>query len=80
MALTAVDLTPRIGSEIKVDVETLLSGGVAGEIRDLLVERGVLIARGLDLTDDQQRALPSRPPRSAPRTCRPIPWVRRCRW
>jgi alpha-ketoglutarate-dependent taurine dioxygenase len=55
MALTAVELTPRIGSELKVDRDTLLSGEIAGEIRDLLVQRGVLIARGLDLNDDQQR-------------------------
>lgn len=56
MALTAVDLTPRIGSELKVDVDALMSGAVAGEIRDLLVQRGVLIARDLHLDDDQQRA------------------------
>lgn len=59
-ALKAVDLEPRIGSELKVDKDTLLHGDVAGAIRDLLVRRGVLIARGVHLTDDEQRALARR--------------------
>jgi alpha-ketoglutarate-dependent taurine dioxygenase len=57
MALTTVDLTPRIGSEIKAELDTLLSETTAGAVRDLLVQRGVVIVRGLELTDDQQRAL-----------------------
>jgi alpha-ketoglutarate-dependent taurine dioxygenase len=56
MALTAVELTPRTGSELKIDVRALLSGEHAQEIRNLLVERGVLIVRDMPLTDDQQRA------------------------
>ncbi len=59
-ALKAVDLTPRIGSELLIDKETLLHGDVAGAIRDLLVARGVIIARGLHLNDDEQRALARR--------------------
>jgi alpha-ketoglutarate-dependent taurine dioxygenase len=59
-ALKTADLEPRIGSELKVDKETLLHGDVAGEIRELLVQRGVLIARGLHLTADEQRALARR--------------------
>ncbi len=59
-ALKAVDLEPRIGSELKIDKETLLHGDVAGAIRDLLVARGVIIARGLHLNDDEQRALARR--------------------
>jgi alpha-ketoglutarate-dependent taurine dioxygenase len=55
MALTTVKLTPKIGSEIKADAKTLLSGGaVAKEIRALLEERGVVVVRGLNLTDEEQ--------------------------
>lgn len=57
MALEVTDLTPRVGSEFRVDRDALLSGAHAQEIRDLLVRRGVIIARGLHLTDDEQRAL-----------------------
>jgi alpha-ketoglutarate-dependent taurine dioxygenase len=56
MALTTIDLKPRIGVEIKTDLHTLLSGAASAEIRDLLVQRGVLIARGIAMTADQQRA------------------------
>ncbi len=38
------DLTPRIGSEIETDIDTLLSGKVSERIRALLEERGVLLA------------------------------------
>ena len=57
MALQAIDLTPRVGSEFRIDRDVLLSGAQAQDIRDLLVQRGVIIARGLHLTDDEQRAL-----------------------
>lgn len=57
MALEVTDLTSRVGSEFRVDRDALLSGAHAQEIRDLLVRRGVIIARGLHLTDDEQRAL-----------------------
>jgi alpha-ketoglutarate-dependent taurine dioxygenase len=54
--LDAIDLTPRIGSAIDLDADTLLAGTRAAEIRDLLVERGVVVMRGAHFTDDQQRA------------------------
>lgn len=57
MALQAIDLTPRVGSEFRIDRDVLLSGAQALQIRDLLVQRGVIIARGLHLSDDEQRAL-----------------------
>jgi alpha-ketoglutarate-dependent taurine dioxygenase len=53
--LETIDLTPRIGTEIKIDAETLVSGRHAAEIRALLQQRGVIIVRGADLTKDQQR-------------------------
>lgn len=54
--LTAVDLTPRIGTEIKADVATLLSGRHRTELRELLERRGVLVFRQLNLDDEQQMA------------------------
>jgi alpha-ketoglutarate-dependent taurine dioxygenase len=52
--LDVVDITPRIGSEIKTDVETLLSGQQAATIREILEQRGVVFFRGLTLSDEQQ--------------------------
>lgn len=54
--LTQRDLAPRIGSELGASVETLLSGAVSEQIRALLEERGVVIFRELNLTDEQQIA------------------------
>ena len=53
----ATDLTPLIGTEIRADLEGLLSGRYAQEIRALLEHRGVLAIRGLNLDDDQQQRL-----------------------
>ncbi|OBH48289.1 taurine catabolism dioxygenase [Mycobacterium mantenii] len=55
--LEVVDLTPRIGSEIRTDLETLLSGREAATIRDVLERRGVVFFRGLDIGDEQQVAI-----------------------
>lgn len=60
MAIEAIDLTPRIGSELKVDLDTLLNGDVIDDIRSILVQRGVVIARNIHMNDDQQRAFTSR--------------------
>lgn len=56
MGLKITNLKPRIGSLIEADRETLLSGAAAGEIRELLEQRGVLVMRGIDLNDDEQLA------------------------
>ncbi|MFV8816972.1 TauD/TfdA dioxygenase family protein [Haliea sp. E17] len=56
MAIAAKTLSPLVGSQIDIDLETLLEGSLREEIRALLVERGVLIARDLEMTDAQQRA------------------------
>jgi alpha-ketoglutarate-dependent taurine dioxygenase len=53
---TTVELTPRIGSEIRTDRKTLLEGVAAAEIRRLLEERGVLVFRELGLTEEEQIA------------------------
>lgn len=55
MALLAKDLKPEIGSELAIDTATLVAGTHASEIRELLVRRGVLIMRGLEMSDAQQR-------------------------
>ncbi len=55
MAFTSLELEPRIGSELKISKESLLSGAHALDIRALLVQRGVLVMRDLYLTDDEQR-------------------------
>lgn len=54
--LEVADLTPRIGTEVKADVASLLSGRYAAELRALLEERGVLVFREINLDDDQQKA------------------------
>ena len=49
-------LTPRIGTEITIGLESLLDGRCAAELRGILEKRGVLIFRGLNLEDSQQLA------------------------
>jgi alpha-ketoglutarate-dependent taurine dioxygenase len=57
MVLKTENLTPRIGTEIKADAQTLLRGGaVAAEVRAVLEARGVVVVRDLNFTDDQQLA------------------------
>jgi alpha-ketoglutarate-dependent taurine dioxygenase len=52
-----VDLTTKIGSELKTDLDTLLSGRAAETIRAALERRGVIYFRGLNITDEQQVAI-----------------------
>ncbi len=54
MSYTTVDLTPRIGTEVKTDLATLTNGSIARELRALLEQRGVLLFRGLNITDADQ--------------------------
>jgi alpha-ketoglutarate-dependent taurine dioxygenase len=56
MTLAWTPLTPKIGAELQVDAAGLLDGSHAQDIRDLLVERGVVIARNIGFDDEQQRA------------------------
>jgi alpha-ketoglutarate-dependent taurine dioxygenase len=53
MDLETVNLSPRIGVEIKTDAATLLGGAHAPEIRRLLDRHGVVIARGIDFDDTE---------------------------
>ena len=57
MSTEIVDLKPRIGSEVHVELDALIGGTFARQLRTLLVARGVLVFRNLDITLDQQRAV-----------------------
>jgi alpha-ketoglutarate-dependent taurine dioxygenase len=50
------DAAPKIGSLIRTDKTTLLSGTRAGEIRELMERRGVVVFPRIDLTDEEQIA------------------------
>lgn len=54
MSLQVIDQTPHVGSEIRTDVDTLLRGAEAQNIRATLEQRGVVFFRGLDINDAQQ--------------------------
>ncbi len=54
MSYTTVDLTPRIGTEVRTDLATLTSGTIARDLRVLLEKRGVLLFRGLRIADEDQ--------------------------
>ena len=56
MTFTTIDLAPRIGTEIRADVATLMSGSKAQEIRQLLEDRGVVAFREINLSDAEQVA------------------------
>jgi alpha-ketoglutarate-dependent taurine dioxygenase len=54
MALETRELTPRIGTEVSATKDQLLRGELREEIRELLEQRGVLLFRELNLTDEEQ--------------------------
>lgn len=56
MTLTALELTPDTGSEIKIGREELLSGKHSEDIRKYIRERGVIIIRDAYLDDDELRS------------------------
>lgn len=51
-----VDLAPKIGSAIHADKATLLSGKHAGDIREIMERRGVIVFPEINLTDEEQIA------------------------
>jgi alpha-ketoglutarate-dependent taurine dioxygenase len=57
MTLASVELSPRMGSEVKIAKADLLSGAHAREIRALLDARGVLLFRGVAPNDGELRAI-----------------------
>lgn len=56
MPLKAIELKPRVGSEVIADVDALLSGEHASELRDLLEQRGMLLFRRINLSEAQHVA------------------------
>lgn len=48
------DLTPLVATEVRTDAETLLSGEIAEDIREILERRGVVVFPEINLTDEQQ--------------------------
>jgi len=50
------NIKPEIGSEVKADPAILTSGRIAADLRALLIERGVLVFRDLEITSEDQRA------------------------
>lgn len=55
--LSAVDLTPRVGSEIRITKTELLTGRAAPEIRRLLERRGVIVFREVHFSYDDLRSV-----------------------
>jgi alpha-ketoglutarate-dependent taurine dioxygenase len=49
-----IELSPRVGSEIRADRPGLLNGDYSKKIEKLLVQRSALVFRGLFLTDQEQ--------------------------
>jgi hypothetical protein len=54
MNFEVVDLTERTGSEIRTDVETLLTPEAAGRVREVLLDRGVVVFKKIGLSDEEQ--------------------------
>lgn len=57
MSVETIRLRESIGTEVRCSVSELLTPQVAARVRELLVERGVLVFKQLNLSDDQQRVL-----------------------
>ena len=54
MALQTTDVTPLIGTELKIDKATLLSGEQSDAIRELLRQRGVVFVRDANISEEEQ--------------------------
>lgn len=54
---TQCELSPKIGTKIITDRETLLSGAIARDLRLTLHERGVLIFGAMNLSDEEHHEL-----------------------
>lgn len=57
MSFQAINLKDDIGAQIRTDIETLLTPEIAQQVRELLVKRGVLVFKELNLSDEQQLQL-----------------------
>jgi alpha-ketoglutarate-dependent taurine dioxygenase len=54
MSFEATRLSERIGSEVRVGIGDLLTPAVGRALRELLIERGVLVFKRINLSDEQQ--------------------------
>lgn len=54
--LAAEDIKPKIGSRVLNTKQELLSGAIAGDLRELLEQRGVLVFPQINFTDEEQVA------------------------
>lgn len=57
MALSSLELSPRMGSRVEITREELVGGAHAAELRALLDQRGVLLFRGVAPDSDELRAI-----------------------
>jgi alpha-ketoglutarate-dependent taurine dioxygenase len=57
MSLEVIPLTDHVGSEIRVTPDQLLTPEVARQVREVLEQRGVLVFKQINLSDEQQRKL-----------------------
>ncbi len=57
MALSSLDLSPRMGSQVTIAKADLVAGSHTAELRALLDQRGVLLFRGLSPDDNELRAI-----------------------
>jgi alpha-ketoglutarate-dependent taurine dioxygenase len=53
MAFKVTDLSPHVGAEVEADLATLLSGDEGDTFYDLLLGKGVLLFRNVEVDDDQ---------------------------
>ena len=57
MSFQSLPLKDNIGSEIRTDAASLLQPEVGRQLREILIDRGVLVFKKLDLSGEQQVAL-----------------------
>ncbi len=57
MTFEVLNLKDSIGAEIRTTAEALLIPGVAKKVRDILIERGIVVFKALHLSEEQQRTL-----------------------
>jgi alpha-ketoglutarate-dependent taurine dioxygenase len=54
---STIDLMPRTGTEVIADAATLASGTISPALRQILEQRGVLVFRDVNLSDEKQLKL-----------------------
>lgn len=57
--METTDISPRIGTEVRIDRADLINGTYAAEIDRLLKERGALVFRDMHLDDEEQLSFAS---------------------